>query len=461
MKNKPAQPSGKPITAREAAMDILTQIEQEQAYSNLLLNQTLQKLKLEKQDAGLVTELVYGTMQRLNTIDYYLERFVAKGVHKLQPWVRSLLRMSFYQLYYLDRIPVHAIVNEAVNLAKKRGHQGISGMVNGVLRNIHRNQETLTLPSNLPAAERISLQHSHPQWMVKRWIKQYGEDVTEQICASNNMAPHSSVRVNVLKANREQLLAELAAAEFEARPSLLAPSGVIIESGGNMAHTRWFESGDLSIQDESSMLVAEMVDPKPGMKVLDCCAAPGGKTTHLAEKMDDQGEIVANDVHPHKEQLIRQQADRLGLSSIRTVLHDAKDLSKQYSKGSFDRILLDAPCSGLGVIRRKPDAKWTKKPQDIAEVAVLQYDILCSVAELLSKDGVLVYSTCTMEEEENAGLVRRFLSNHPQFRLVITPPAFLSEAAQQAVFTSEGMLQVLPHHFHSDGFFIARLQRMN
>lgn len=434
--------ASKPGTAREAALDVLVRTEQDHSYSNLLLHQTLQKYGLDKADTGLATEIVYGTIQRLNTIDYFLERFVAKGMAKLQPWVRSLLRMSFYQMMYLDRIPDHAIVNEAVNLAKKKGHQGISGMVNGVLRNVIRQKDTLTISEKLPAAERIALTHSHPEWMVKRWIRQLGEERTERICEANNVPPRVSIRANTVKISRDQLVNLLKEAGLQAEPSALAPAGVIVKGGGNMALTPWFAEGLFSIQDESSMLVAEAVDPKPGEKVLDCCAAPGGKTMHIAEKMQDQGEVWACDIHEHKEKLIREQADRLGLQSVRTITSDARKLSERFGEGTFDRILLDAPCSGLGVIRRKPDMKWNKQERELDEICVIQQELLLQVHQLLRPGGVLVYSTCTIEHNENEGMVQRFIQEHPEFELAEGQP-----------------LQIYPDEHQSDGFFIAKLRK--
>ncbi|MBE1446333.1 16S rRNA (cytosine(967)-C(5))-methyltransferase RsmB [Paenibacillus sp. OAS669] len=429
-------------TAREAALDVLVRTEQDRSYSNLLLHQTLQKYGLDRADAGLATEIVYGTLQRLNTIDYFLERFVAKGMAKLQPWVRSLLRMSFYQMMYLDRIPDHAVVNEAVNLAKKKGHQGISGMVNGVLRNVIRQKDTLTIPDKLPPVERISLKHSHPEWMVMRWIRQLGEERTERICEANNIPPRVSLRANTAKLSRDELVERLREAGYEAEPSELAPAGVVVKGGGNMALTPWFAEGLFSIQDESSMLVAEAVDPKPGDKVLDCCAAPGGKTMHIAEKMDDQGEVWACDIHEHKEKLIREQAERLGLQSVRTLTSDARKLKERFAPGSFDRILLDAPCSGLGVIRRKPDMKWVKQEQELGPICNIQHELLSEVHSLLKPGGVLVYSTCTIEHNENEGMMRRFLQEHPEFEL-----------------TEGGMRQIYPDEHQSDGFFIAAMRK--
>ncbi|WP_375547034.1 16S rRNA (cytosine(967)-C(5))-methyltransferase RsmB [Paenibacillus sp.] len=439
-------------------MEVLTRVEENKAYSNLQLNSALQRASLSSQDAALATELVYGTVSRLNTLDYFLERFVAKGIKKLQPWVRNLLRLSLYQMMYLDRIPPHAVVNEAVNLAKRRGHQGISGMVNGVLRNVLRHREELVLPDDLSPAERIALEHSHPQWLVERWIRQYGESTTEAICRANNEPPSVSVRVNTTMITREEMLAEMKKAGFEAAPSALSSEGILVYGGGNMALTEWYRDGQISIQDESSMLVGGTVGPAPGMRVLDCCAAPGGKTSHMAELMEDQGEIIANDLHEHKQKLIAEQAERLGLASIHTVSGNAMELVQKYPAGSFDRILLDAPCSGLGVIRRKPDLKWTKTAGDIGEIASLQRELLDSVSSLLRIGGILVYSTCTIDPEENEGTVRHFLETHPGFGY----PEDSSGEWDKLHSAAGGVgVQILPQDYHSDGFYIARLQRFS
>lgn len=449
-------PKGRPASPRELAMHVLTQVEQEGAYSNLLLNTALQKASLSKSDAGLATELIYGTISRLNTLDYFLDKHVNKGTRKLQPWVRSLLRLSLYQIIYLDRIPDHAVVSEAVNLAKRRGHQGISGMVNGVLRNILRQKESLAIPADLPAAKRISLQHSHPEWLVERWISQYGPETAEAICAANNEPPAVSVRVNTTMISREEMLKEMEGRGLQAVPSSLSPYGIVVKGAGNMALTDWYREGMISIQDESSMLVAEAVAPEPGMRVLDCCAAPGGKSAHMGELMKDEGSIVANDIHSHKGKLIADQAARLGLDCIRTVTGDALELPGRFEPASFDRILLDAPCSGLGVIRRKPDLKWGKTEEDIREIAALQSRLLDSVSALLRPGGVLVYSTCTIEPQENEGVVTSFVSRHPEFELDET--GSLSRLKDKALVRGGG-IQILPQHYHSDGFYIARLRR--
>ncbi|WP_245625190.1 16S rRNA (cytosine(967)-C(5))-methyltransferase RsmB [Paenibacillus stellifer] len=457
---KPAGAGRPRATARETALDVLLRVEQEGAYSNLQLNSSLQKAGLSREDAGLATELVYGTLSRLNTLDFMLDQFVSKGVAKLQPWVRCLLRMSLYQIVYLDRIPSHAAVNEAVNLAKKRGHQGISGMVNGVLRSALRTGELPALPSGLDEAERISLEHSHPLWLVKEWIGRFGAETAEAICRADNEPPAVSVRVNTTMTARDKLLLEMREQGLDAFPSQLSPFGIVVRGGGNLALSDWYRDGVLSIQDESSMLVAEALSPEPGMKVLDCCSAPGGKTSHIAELMEDQGSIVACDLYPHKAELVAQQAERLGLGSIETIAIDALELPQRYPAMSFDRILLDAPCTGLGVIRRKPDLKWSKTPGDRIEISRLQRRLLNGAAELLKPGGILVYSTCTIGSAENEENVKDFLSSHPEF-VSSDQDSPLAERLGSLLSADQPGMQILPQQFGSDGFYIAVLRRLS
>ncbi|WP_238392626.1 16S rRNA (cytosine(967)-C(5))-methyltransferase RsmB [Paenibacillus antri] len=453
-------PSGrKPLGARELALEALTAVEQEGAYSNLALNAALNRTKLDPREAGLATELVYGTIQRRNTIDTVLDTHLAKGAKKLQPWVRSLLRLSAYQLLFLDRVPPHAAVSEAVAIAKRRGHQGVSGLVNAVLRKLAANPGRPTPPTGASAVERIAFEHSHPEWLVREWVRAFGEETAERIAAANNEPPKASARVNPLRIDRDGLIAKLAAEGVEAVPSLVSEDGVVSANGGNLAFTEAFKAGLCTVQDESSMLVAALLDPAPGMRVLDCCAAPGGKTTQLAERMEDKGEIVACDIHPHKKELIDGAASRLGLASVHTVVADAAKLHERFEEGSFDRILLDAPCSGFGVIRRKPDIKWTKTPEDVASIVETQRAILASVSKLLKPGGILVYSTCTLEPSENEAQIDAFLAAHPDYAPDPTmPPGIARETAVRCA-AGPGRLLVTPADFGSDGFFMARLIR--
>ncbi|MGC5328745.1 16S rRNA (cytosine(967)-C(5))-methyltransferase RsmB [Brevibacillus sp. SYSU BS000544] len=442
--------------ARDVALEILTRVDEHQSYSNLELKNVLSSHQLSPQDTGLVTELVYGTIQRRLTLDTVITRFVKGGTKKLQPWVLNLLRMSLYQVRYLDRVPDRAAVHEAVEIAKRKGHQGISSLVNGVLRNVLRQPETWTTAPKGSVAEQIAYEESHPIWLVKRWLKLYGEEATRAICQTNNLPPHTSVRVNRLKIAQEDLLAHLKRDLPEVAVSTLSPDGLVVS--GHAAGTSWFQDGFMTIQDESSMLVAPALHVKPGMRVLDACAAPGGKTTHLAEMMDNQGEIVACDVHPHKRELIGQTAKRLGITIVKTLVSDAADLPNQ-EIGLFDRILLDAPCTGLGVIRRKPDIKWNKTEQDIKDIAKVQFELITQVSKLLKPGGLLVYSTCTMEPEENQHLVGRFLQENPDYEWDLSLTQDLPPAVQKLADGQQGFIQILPHQFSSDGFFISRIRR--
>ncbi|MFF2887958.1 16S rRNA (cytosine(967)-C(5))-methyltransferase RsmB [Paenibacillus sp. NPDC057967] len=455
-------PKRKAVTPRELALNILVKVAESGAYSNIQLNRSLQDSGLSRQDAGLATELMYGTISRQATLDHWLSKFVSKGLHKLDKWVHQLLRMSAYQLLFLDRIPTHAAVNEAVAIAKRRGHTGISGMVNGVLRSMDRSRADLVLSAiqeKTPVAT-IALRHSYPEWLVARWVAAYGAETAEAICAAGNEQPHASIRVNPLMGNQEERLKQLQDSGVHAEPSAIAPSGIVVSGGGNLADTEDFRQGLWSLQDESSMLVAEVVAPKAGMKVLDCCAAPGGKSSHMAELMDGKGKVWANDLHAHKRELITSQTERLKLRNVEAVVGDAMALSERFAPESMDAVLLDAPCSGFGVIRRKPEIKWTKTEGDISEIAGLQRQLLHRVSGLVRPGGTLVYSTCTMEKEENESQIEVFLREHPEFRLDADwPDAILSNLRAAGVIGDEfdGQLQLLPQHFGSDGFYIARM----
>lgn len=450
-------------TARDVALEVLVQVEKEHSYSNLQLNQALQGANLPRVDAGLATELVYGTIQRLNTIDGVLEQKVQRGLSKLKPWMRNLLRMTAYQLHYLDRIPAHAAINEAVTIAKRRGGQSMGGFANGVLRAIMREPNLWDTPAGSDPVSRIVWEHSHPAWLVSNWIDAYGEADTAAMCEANNRPPHGSVRVNALRTNREKLLADMQEEGLHALPSSLSKDGIVAEGAGNLALSKWYRNGELSVQDESSMLVVEALRPEAGMRVLDCCAAPGGKTTHIAERMGNTGEVVANDVHAHKVALIADQAERLGLTSVATLNVDASTLGRELPAGSFDAVLLDAPCTGFGVIRRKPDIKWAKRPEDVSSIASLQAELLDQAAQLVRPGGRLVYSTCTVERTENEDVVRRFLAYAAGegWELDDTWKAALPAEPLAAALkrSPEGMLQVLPHDAESDGFFIACLKK--
>ncbi|HZG71212.1 MAG TPA: 16S rRNA (cytosine(967)-C(5))-methyltransferase RsmB [Chondromyces sp.] len=437
-------------TVREAAMDLLDSVEKNQSYSNLLLNAAIEKGGIDGRDAALLTEITYGTIQRKLTLDYYLAPFLKK---KIEPWVRQLLRLSLYQMLYLDKIPERAVIHEAVEIAKKRGHKGIAGMVNGVLRSIQR-EGVPSLDEIKDEEERISIETSTPLWLVRRWNKQFGLQKTLEMCQTNLLAPTQTARVNVTKSSRESVMAQLEEEGFLVEASVVLPEAITVLKG-NIAASAAYRQGLVTIQDESSMIVAYALDLQPEFQVLDACAAPGGKTTHIAEKMNGTGSVMALDLHEHKIKLIKENAERLDLENVKAQAADSRNAGSLFEKESFDRILVDAPCSGLGVLRRKPDIKYVKREEDLLSLQKVQLDILDAVAPLLKKGGVLVYSTCTVDQEENLGTVRQFLEHQPDFES--RSLTHLPESIQ--ALTEKGMLQVFPQDFGGDGFFVSSFRK--
>ncbi|WP_027408183.1 16S rRNA (cytosine(967)-C(5))-methyltransferase RsmB [Anoxybacteroides tepidamans] len=439
---------------REVALEALLAIEEQEAYSNLQLNQMIRASRLSEKDTGLLTEIVYGTIQRRDTLDYYLRPFLEKA-RKLQKWVQMLLRLSLYQMLYLDRIPDRAVIFEAVEIAKKRGHRGVASMVNGVLRAIQR-QGVPSIDDIADDIERLSVQTSHPYWLVKRWVDQYGFEETEKMCEANLQAPKQTARVNTARTTVEEVIKMLSQEGVEVARGEIAPEAIQAKKG-NLAHTKAFEQGYITIQDESSMLVTRALHPMEHERVLDSCAAPGGKSTHIAERMNGTGQVISLDIHEHKVKLIEEQAKRLHLPNIAAHVLDSRRASSRFAEESFDKILVDAPCSGFGVIRRKPDIKYAKTEADLPALASLQLEILTKVAPLLRKGGTLVYSTCTIDRDENEAVVTEFLRRHPEFAPDNTLAARLPEKVRP--YVANGQLRLLPHYFGSDGFFIASLRK--
>jgi 16S rRNA (cytosine967-C5)-methyltransferase len=439
---------------REVALYLLESIEKNQAYSNLLLNDAIEKNKIDKKDIGLLTELVYGTLQRKLTLDFFLKPFI-KNSRKLEGWVLQLLRLTLYQMVYLDRIPERAAIYEAVEIAKLRGHKGIAGVVNGVLRSVQReglpSLDTIEDPS-----VRLAIETSHPEWLVKRWVSQLGLEKTREMCELNLTAPLQTARVNVTRISVEECLTLLEEEGFAVEPSPIIPEAVKCLRG-NLASSTPFKYGMLTIQDESSMLAAYALGAEKEESILDACAAPGGKSTHIAEKLDNSGRVISLDLHEHKVKLIKDNAARLGLENIEAKSLDSRTVQEHFEAESFDRILLDAPCSGLGVMRRKPDMKYTKKEEDLTRLQGIQLALLEAVAPLVKKGGTLVYSTCTIDREENQETVKLFLQKQADY---IGDPSF-SERMPEAVrpLIKEFELQILPQDFGSDGFYIACLKR--
>ncbi|QDI92995.1 16S rRNA (cytosine(967)-C(5))-methyltransferase RsmB [Salicibibacter halophilus] len=434
------------------AAKILDRVLFDRAYSHLALHEALREQPLEEVDARFVTEVVYGTIKRLNTIDDVLGRVMKQPLRKTDRRVKTILRMSVYQLLFMDRVPERAAIHEGVELAKAWGRGGLKGFVNGVLRNVAR-QGLPDYRALFDPVQRIALSTSHPEWLVRTWINTYGEAVTEAMCEANAERAYTTLRVNRLQTDRLALQEKLEADGVKTTPGKLSPDSLIVMEGQAL-HSALFERGAFSFQDESSMRVTDALDPQPGMRVLDACAAPGGKAAHIAERMNDDGEVLANDIHDHKRTLIAEQAERLGLESINAQASDATELAGNIETKTYDRVLVDAPCSGLGVLRAKPDIKWHIDPKEIEQLAALQINILEAAAHALKPGGILVYSTCTVMPAENEDVIAAFLKNNPSFELDDTLDARLGLETE-----NPGQRLIFPQQYDSDGFFIAAMKK--
>ena len=438
----------KTMNVRALALDTLLRIEEEGAYSNVAIDEALQRASFNDADRRLFTTLVYGTLQYRETLDYYLEPFIQ---HRLERDVRMLLRLSIYQIVYLTRIPSHAVVHEAVTISKKRHSKRVGGVVNGILRSFLR-EPLRSFDEIEDPIERLAVETSHPVWLIRRWYYQYGLEEATNIARMNNVPPPSTARVNKMKTTPEQLAARLQEEGFDCEVSTTTDVS-LRAMNGNFAQTEAFKEGLLSVQDESSMLPVVALDPQRGETILDVCAAPGGKTAFIAEKMHDEGTIYAHDIYAHKIDTINEQAARLGITSIQASIQDGRMLSERYESESFDRILIDAPCSGFGVIRRKPEIKYERDERDIQRLAHLQWQIVEEAIPLLKKGGRLVYSTCTIDQLENDQIVQKIEKHYPQMALIDSP-------LQQLLETNERAVQLFPHTIESDGFFIATFEKM-
>lgn len=458
----PPRPAVRASPARVAALYALKRIDADGAYANLALDEALDRFALDGRDRALATELVYGVTRRRATLDWALGQVSNRPLDELNPWVRNILRQGAYQLMYLPRIPAPAVVHEAVELAKVRGHAGVAAFVNGVLRGLLRRLPNLEFP---PAAQdpagHLAVAYSQPRWLVERWLAQFGPDETRDLLEALNRVPPLAVRTNRLRTTPEALAQRLAAEGVQVRPARWSPDGLVlaeVSAAAPLERLPSFQEGLFTVQDESSMLVAPVLDPQPGETVVDLAAAPGGKTTHLAERMQDRGRVIAVDVHPHKCELVAGAARRLGITCIETVCADARSAGRLLA-GRADRVLCDLPCSGLGTLARRPDARWRKRPEDIPTLAALQREILDQAAAALRPGGVLVYSTCTLAPEENDQVVDAFLAAHPDFAAEDLRP-YLPEGLRREPGVDRGRLWLLPHRHGTDGFFIARLRRI-
>lgn len=439
---------------REAALRALVRVEEDGAYASLALNEVLNRKGLDRRETALATELTYGVCRRLITLDHVLNHFTRRGTDRLTPWIRNALRLGVYQILYSERIPVPAAVNASVALARRYGHSGTAALVNAVLRRVAANRRSLPFPSaeEDPVAY-LGIVHSHPPWMVCRWLGRYGFEDTRRLLEYNNQAPPLTIRTNRLKTSPSALKERLAGEGVTATAGRFLEEALVFSGGGSLQDLASFQEGLFQVQDESSMLAGHVLAPVAGETVVDVAAAPGGKATHLAELMRNRGRVLANDIHPGRLELLRNNCRRLGIGIVEAVRGDALTLPDRLGAVA-DRVLVDAPCSGLGVLNRRPDARWRKREEDINRLAVLQSEIIDAAARCVKPGGFLLYSTCTIEPEENSGVCDRFLHRHPDFMVedlsgALPPPLRHDQGA------AEGRLQLLPFRHGVDGFFFA------
>lgn len=441
------------VSARQAAVDILLQVLKDGAYTNIAINKYLRSHELTDVERRLLTELVYGTIKALGTVDWYLGQCVNRPLAKIEAPILNVLRLGIYQLLYMDKIPASAACNEAVKMARVYSHEGSAKFVNGVLRGFLRKKDELVFPSEEEdEAGYLALKLLHPRWLVKKWLAQYGREGTEKLCAFNNTPAPVCLRCNTLVADRDALMHNLEEAGAVVHASLWSKDGIVCDKLPALSNVFSRLKRDFYIQDESSMLVAEVLAPQPGEKIVDMCSAPGGKTTHIAEKMGDKGEILAGDIHEHKIKLIEENASRLGITIIKAQQRDAS-VYDECLAGKADRVLVDAPCSGLGVLRRRAEARWRKTRADIRPLPKLQLQILENGARYVKKGGLLVYSTCTIEPAENHYVVAAFLEQHPEWKYAGVKHPLTGEMLDE--------LQLLPHVDGIDGFYICALRKLD
>ena len=445
--------------AREVALKILYKIDKDEAYSNISLNEMINKNKdiLNKKDIGLISEIVYGVTTWRLTLDEIIKKHSKIRLKKISPWILNILRMSIYQIIFLDKIPKSAAVNEGVNLAKRYGNRGSIGFTNAILRNVSEN-DYKELFNEKDEIDRISKTTSMPKWIIEE-LKEDGLDNNKilDICKNSNIRPKVSIRVNNLKTNKEELKEILNKEGIKANDGILKDF-LILEKASGMENLKSFKEGLFTVQDEVAGLTALVLNPKQNEEVLDSCSSPGGKTTYMAEIMENKGHIEAWDIHEHRTKLVDENSKRLGIKIIDTKVEDASIYKDEY-KNKFDKILLDVPCLGIGVLKRKPDIKWQKKKEDIEEISKLQFDILNTCSKYLKENGELVYSTCSIFKKENRYLIERFLDKNSNFEIKEINK-ILEEKSEENFFERylvNGKFLEVYQNKKTDGFFICKL----
>lgn len=456
-----SRPSGSITDPRAAALIVLDRLDMGKATLDAVLDDTAPMMTgISRRDRALCNQLVYGVLRRRLRLDAVVAAYADRPLKKISPPILNILRIGLFQILFMDRIPPSAAVNTAVNLVRVQKTPHLSGFVNALLRNALRDPDRVRLPDPLDSpVDHMAVAHAFPHWLASRWIDRMGVAETQRLCEAMNSIPPITLRCNGLKNSQAELVDALTDQAEEVQTM-----DTVVPGGVNLIHPRFpipemkaFVDGRFAVQDGAAQLVSLLLAPRPGETVLDACAGLGGKTTHLAQLMNDQGTIMAMDNVPAKLIRLENEARRLGVSIIRTRRSDLDRPFPSDALPPFDRILLDAPCSGLGVLRRNPDAKWSSRKADIARMAGQQARFLDHLAPLVKKNGVLVFAVCSMEPEENEGVIKTFLKNHANF--AITDAQSIENKTVLPFLGEDGYLRTAPHIHHMDGFFAARLQR--
>lgn len=444
------------MNPREGALLVLYEINEKDAFSNIALNKELRNKTYSQLDKNLMTELIYGVLENQIYIDYVIKQFSTFDIEKMNPYTLNILRLGIYQLFFLDKIPGFAAVNESVNLSKKYCKK-TSGFINGVLRNIQRKKESIKLPNpKKNIIKYLSVKYSHPEWLVKKFLNDFDQVFTEELLKANNSRPELYVRINTLKISVDDCVKLLIDEGYIVKENPYIREAVIVKGMQGVEESELYKKGYIQIQDFASMLVSKILDPKEGEFVIDVCSAPGGKTTHIAQLMNNKGSIIARDIYDHKLKLVEKNAKRLGVKIISTENFNGRDLDKKIL-GKADKVLVDAPCSGFGIIRRKPEIKYGKKPNDIEKIIDIQYDILKNASEYLKVGGQLVYSTCTINARENEDIVNKFLQNNKNYILIDINEKYKDFIPGNH---TSSMIQLYPNLHETDGFFISKIKRI-
>lgn len=437
-------------SVRYLAMIILNAVEQEDAYVNLKLSQVLNEHTLSSSDSALLTEIVYGVTQRRLTLDAIIDAHITG---RIPLWVRNILRIAAFQLLFLDKVPSYAVLSQATECVRIKASEKMVNFVRGVIRTIEREgyQQLEKINQLADTPKNMSVKYSAPVWLINYFVKHRGINVAKAMFSSLLNKPVISVRTN-----GKSLVMDAIKEQFTIQPSQLVPKFGLRVLSGQIAKSHWFKNGQITIQDETSMLVALAGQLKVDDVVLDACAAPGGKTTHIASFLEN-GYVVALDVHEHKLALIRENALRLKVNKrVHERLLDARNVSQTFEPEMFDKVFVDAPCSGLGLMRRKPDIKYTKLLDGVNDLAEIQLSILESVDKTLKSGGLLIYSTCTLTMRENQETIKSFLNTHKNYKIL--PLDYLD--LPKECYTKEGYIEIFPHYFNTDGFFIVVLQKL-